>query len=59
MSWTSLSEFAAMGGYAGYVWGSYGVTLFVLAAELVAVRRRRRIALAELRRFCEAERRVR
>ena len=34
-----------MGGYGLYVWGSYGVTLVVMAAELVLVRRRKRMAL--------------
>jgi heme exporter protein D len=31
-----------MGGYAPYVWGSYGVTLVLLAAEVLALRARRR-----------------
>jgi heme exporter protein D len=30
-----MSEFFAMGGYAWYVWGSYGVTLALLALEVV------------------------
>jgi heme exporter protein D len=29
-----MSEFFAMGGYAWYVWGSYGVTFLCLAVEL-------------------------
>jgi heme exporter protein D len=32
-----MSDFFAMGGYAWYVWGSYGVTAVLLAAEVVAV----------------------
>jgi heme exporter protein CcmD len=31
-----------MGGYGGYVWGSYGVTLLLLAAEVVFLIRRKR-----------------
>lgn len=46
MKW---SEFFAMNGYAFYVWGSYGVALFVLGVEIVLVRNRRKNALRELR----------
>ena len=40
--WNSASEFFAMGGYGLYVWGSFGVTAVVIAAEiwLVAARRK-------------------
>ena len=44
-----MSEFFAMGGYALYVWGSYGGTALVIVAELVSVRARRRRALDEAR----------
>jgi heme exporter protein D len=40
----SLAEFFAMGGYAFYVWGSYGLTAVLLVAEIVAVRARLRSA---------------
>lgn len=46
MNWGSWSEFWAMGGYALYVWGSYAVTFALIAAEIVALRLRRRAALA-------------
>ena len=39
-----MTDFFAMGGYAWYVWGSYGVTVLVLVAEIVALRRRAREA---------------
>ena len=42
MTWNSAAEFFAMGGYAGYVWGSYGVAALLLAAELWLLARRRR-----------------
>jgi heme exporter protein D len=41
-----MSEFLAMGGYAWYVWGSYGVTFALLALEIFLVRRRAREAKA-------------
>ena len=47
--WASWSDFFAMGGYGLYVWGSYGVTLVVIALELSALRRRRRHALHSIR----------
>ena len=37
----SMSEFFAMGGYAFYVWGAYGVTALVIVIEVLAVRARR------------------
>jgi len=37
-----MSEFFAMGGYAFYVWGSYGVTLALLALEITFVLKRKR-----------------
>jgi heme exporter protein D len=35
-----MSEFFAMGGYAWYVWGSYGVTFLCLAIEMVLLLKR-------------------
>jgi len=35
-----MSEFFAMGGYAWYVWGSYGVTFFLILMELILLVRR-------------------
>jgi heme exporter protein D len=39
-----MSEFLAMGGYALYVWGSYGVTVLLLVIEIFLLRRRSREA---------------
>jgi heme exporter protein D len=35
-----MSEFLAMGGYAWYVWGAYGVTFLLLALEVVLLKKR-------------------
>jgi heme exporter protein CcmD len=35
-----MTEFLAMGGYAWYVWMSYGAVALVVAAEIVATRAR-------------------
>ena len=35
-----MSEFFHMGGYAWYVWGSYGVTFACLALEIIFLLRR-------------------
>jgi heme exporter protein D len=45
MSWASWSDFFAMGGYALYVWGSYGVTAGLIAVEVIMLLVRRRNAL--------------
>ncbi|HVY08482.1 MAG TPA: heme exporter protein CcmD [Burkholderiales bacterium] len=42
MQWASASEFFAMGGSALYVWGAYGMTMLIVAIELVGLRRRAR-----------------
>ena len=39
-----MSEFLAMGGYAFFVWGSYGVTFALLALEVVLLARRQKRA---------------
>ena len=33
MSWNGIGDFLHMGGYGLYVWGSYAVTLGLLAVE--------------------------
>lgn len=40
--WQSFGEFLAMGGYATYVWGAYGVTALLLAAEILLLLRKAR-----------------
>jgi len=42
MQWHSVSEFFNMGGYAFYVWGSFGATALVMVLEVWQVRARRR-----------------
>ncbi len=50
MHWNSTGEFFAMGGYALYVWGSFGVCLLVMAIEPVLVCKRNRDIRAGLQR---------
>ena len=35
MNWNNWNDFLSMGGYAPYVWGSFGAVLLVLAGEQV------------------------
>lgn len=49
MNWASWSDFFRMGGYALYVWGSYVVTLALLAAEIMLLVLRRRKVIGYLR----------
>ena len=55
MNWNSPGEFLAMGGYAFYVWGSFGVTALALVVEPLLIRKRRRDILRTLRREHAAE----
>ena len=48
MSWGSLSDFLAMGGYGLYVWGSYAVFFGLIGAEAVLLLARRRSILNHL-----------
>jgi heme exporter protein D len=48
MSWDNLQAFFAMGGYATYVWGSYGIAVVCIGVELWLLRRRRRTLLRTL-----------
>jgi heme exporter protein D len=50
MHWGSASEFFAMGGYAVYVWGSYGVTALFLVLEVILVMLRKRTITQRLSR---------
>jgi heme exporter protein D len=45
MHWNSISEFFAMGGYAFYVWGSFGATAVAVLIEIVLVRGQREAVL--------------
>ncbi len=45
------ADFFSMGGYAFYVWGSYGVTALVLVIEVILLRRRRRTLLRRVGRI--------
>ena len=50
MTWGSPAEFFAMGGYAFYVWGSFGVTAAALLMEPLLAKKRRTDILKTLRR---------
>lgn len=49
MHWQSLQDFLAMGGYAFYVWGSFGLTLVCVIGELITLRLRRQQAIRQLK----------
>lgn len=56
MQWNSISEFFAMGGYALYVWGSFGATAVVVAGEILLLRSQRKELLRNLRNELISER---
>jgi heme exporter protein D len=49
VNWSSWSEFADMGGYALYVWGSYAMAAVALAWEALMLVQRHRRAVQDLR----------
>jgi heme exporter protein D len=55
MNWSSFSDFLAMGGYAFFVWMSYGVTALLVVAEVAWVVKQRRRSLAR----AQVQRRIR
>ena len=50
MSWGSVGDFVNMGGYALYVWGSYAVTLGLLAIEMAVLVSKERNRVKRLQR---------
>ena len=50
MHWNSVAEFFAMGGYAFYVWGSFGACALLMLAEPLLVNHRQRQLEAALAR---------
>ena len=55
MIWDSVSDFFAMGGYALYVWSSFGMCALVLIAELVGISMRRQAIVKRLQYEIRAE----
>ena len=56
MNWHSPADFFAMGGYALYVWGSFGACALALALETMLVGRRHGAAVRGLQRQARAAR---
>lgn len=55
MIWNSPSDFLAMGGYALYVWGSFGVCALAFLVEPFLISRRHNEIVRTLRRQAVAE----
>jgi heme exporter protein D len=55
MMWNSPAEFFAMGGYALYVWSSFGVCALIMVLEPWAIQRRRKAIVQRLKREMRAE----
>ena len=53
--WNSASEFFAMGGYALYVWSSFGVAAIILLLEPLTVRARNKAIISRLKQELLAE----
>ncbi len=55
MNWGSPAEFFAMGGYALYVWSSFGMCAALLLVEPILVGQRHRAIVQRLRREALAD----
>jgi heme exporter protein D len=55
--WNSFADFLAMGGYGFYVWGSFGVTVLIMALEPITAARTQKLTIARLKRQLRAENR--
>ena len=55
MQFNSAAEFFAMGGYAFYVWGSFGVTGAAMLLEMWLIHRQRLHTLTTLKQEFSAE----
>ncbi len=55
MQWANLDEFLNMGGYAVYVWPSFGLTALLVVLEIWRVRQQRREVLDSVRQQIESE----
>lgn len=55
MNWNSAAEFWAMGGYAFYVWGSFGVCAVAMVMEPWLIAKRRNAILHVLQRQVRAQ----
>ena len=55
MQWNSAGEFFAMGGYALYVWGSFGLVALVMVVEPLLVSRHGKQLKSRLKRQIKAE----
>ncbi len=51
----AVKEFFHMGGYALYVWGSFGVTAALMVAEPLVLARQRKAMIRRLRRLIRLE----
>lgn len=50
-----MKEFFNMGGYALYVWGSFGMTALLMIAEPLLVRNRRKLTLQRVSRLVRSK----
>ncbi len=55
MNWNSAAEFWSMGGYAFYVWGSFGVCALAMVMEPCLIAKRRFAILQVLQRQARAQ----
>ena len=55
MNWLSFADFLSMGGRGFFVWGAYGLSAILIAAEIVLQARHRKQRLRHLRQLQQIE----
>lgn len=50
-----MKEFFNMGGYALYVWGSFGMTALLMIAEPILIRNKRKVTLQRVSRYVRSK----
>ena len=50
-----MKDFFNMGGYALYVWGSFGMTALLMIAEPILVRNKRKVTLQRVSRYVRSK----
>ncbi|EGR0056576.1 TPA: heme exporter protein CcmD [Vibrio vulnificus] len=58
MHFESLSDFFAMGGYASYVWGAFGITFLAMLILLISSLRRSDALLKEVKAKIDRQARI-
>lgn len=55
MAFESFADFIAMGKHGAFVWSAYGISLLVIAANIIAIVQRKKTLLNQIKRKIRRE----